>query len=229
MKPSPLNLSVLTFLAIMCAIPNARLMAQIPNRLIDAPFTAVQTIDTVQKDGTHRIVTGTVARRRDGSTYTELRNADGSGTIIIYDAATQTGLQCYLGRGICNSFDNGSPNPYPWPMDYVATYFRQWAQFGPKNVQGKSVETFLSRRVLEGVDVAELSMDSGDGRTSQRWYAPALDLNLRLTGHYPADGIEKEARIENLKLGEPEAKLFGIPDGYRKVTMVRGRVQEPPR
>jgi hypothetical protein len=158
-----------------------------------------------------------------------MRNADGSGFQVAYDASTQKNLQCYLGRGYCTLTDGGPvTDPKPWPADYVATYFRQWAQYGPNNVQGTTVETFVSRQILEGVDVAEMTVKPADGRTFERWYSPALDLNLRMIAHYPESGTERDMRMEHVKLGEPDAKLFGIPDGYRLVKMVQGRVVAPP-
>ncbi len=184
-----------------------------PTPITGAPFEAAKIMNTSLATGVHTTL-GTVARRSDGSAYFELKNLDGTGIVVIRDVARHQTIELYLDRHMFSVW------PVSWkaqarPAGYAQQYFESARAPGSKRVVDGGLEiTTIGRRKIEGVETIGFSEKAADGRTSERWYSPALDLNIENKSHDPAKNIDSETQIEQIRLGEPDAKLFEIPAGY---------------
>ena len=77
--------------------------------------------------------------------------------------------------------------------------------------------------MMEGLETVGTTEVVTDGRSFEWWYSPALDINLRMAGNYPLTGVKTERKLEHVVLGEPDGKLFEVPDGYKDVTEYQRR------
>ena len=110
--------------------------AQVPTAIKNAPFTASETDITTNADGTTRLAVGTVARRSDGSTYRESKNADGSGGILVTDLLQHRWFQLYLGKGVYTS-----GNSEACPAERAKSFFDSSHEAGFTYKQGTVVIT----------------------------------------------------------------------------------------
>lgn len=203
------------FLLFLLAPALCQIAAQMPQPLTNVPFVAVRIQTSTQPSGSHTTF-GSVARRSDGSGYVEFNSSDGTRVALIQDVVHHQIIELYLKRHMYSVFPQPNLKASIWPGEgYTQRYIESVGKPGSKRELDGGVEiTTIGQRVIEGVDTVGLIEQSADGRTSEHWYSPALDLDLNRTSHVPAKSFESDTQIKQLHLGEPDAKLFEIPDGY---------------
>lgn len=84
---------------------------------------------------------------------------------------------------------------------------------GSKSIDGLAVEG--TRETLTFAPQA-FGNDKPVVVTKEYWYSPQLQVNLLVTRNDPRNGTQR-LEVTELKLGEPEADWFTVPDGYRVV------------
>lgn len=167
------------------------------------------------------------ARDSTGREYREARdlvpaNSDREPPVIrtvVYDPKASLITTCTPDQQVCRQtpFD-----PTSHPVDEPV---------GP-STDGKSVlaRESLGTKTMDGLEVTgtreTLTFNPGAfGNdkpvvvTKEIWYSPQLQFNLSVTRNDPRNGTQK-VEVTDLKLGEPGAEWFVIPDGYR---LVQGR------
>ena len=188
--------------------------AQMPQPITNAPFVAMRIQTSTQPSGSHTTF-GTVARSSDGSGYVEFNSSDGTRMALILDVVHHQMIELYLKTHMYSVFPQPNIKASTWPEGYAQHYIESAGKPGSKRkVDGGLEITTIGQRVIEGVDTIGFSEQSADGRTSERWYSPALNLDISKKSHFPAQDIDSDTRIQQLHLGEPDAKLFEIPNGY---------------
>lgn len=191
-----------------------QIAAQMPQPITNAPFVAMRIQTSTQPSGSQTTF-GTVARSSDGSGYVEFNGSDGTRIALIQDLVHHRMIELYLNHHMYSVFPNPNIKASTWPQGYAQHYMESVGKPGSKQELDGGLEiTTIGQRVIEGVDTIGFSEQSADGRTFERWYSPALDLDINKTSHVPDKGIDSDTQIQQLHLGEPDAKLFEIPDGY---------------
>lgn len=84
---------------------------------------------------------------------------------------------------------------------------------GSKSIDGLAVEG--TRETLTFAPQA-FGNDKPVVVSKEYWYSPQLQVNLLVTRNDPRNGTQR-LEVTELKLGEPEADWFTVPDGYRVV------------
>jgi len=194
-----------------------------------APFHAKITvqIDRQLPDGTkvgQKYYT-LVARDGNGREYRENRDlvpADSDreppiNFTIVYDPKTSLRTTCYPDRHTCQqiTFD-----PTQHPVEEPA---------GPSS-DGKSVlmREDLGKKTIDGMECTgtretrtfnpgAFGNDKPVVVIKEIWYSPQLQFNLSVTRSDPRNGTQK-LEVVDLKLGDPGAEWFTMPDGYRLVS-----------
>lgn len=188
--------------------------AQVPSPVTDAPFTGVRTQTVIKSVGSHTTF-GTLARRSNGSGYVELRNSDGTGIVLISDAIHHQIIELDLAHHSYTVSSQPALKVQIRPEGYAQFYMKSAGEPGSKRALDGGLEiTTIGRRTIENVDTVGFDETATDGRTFERWYSPALDLNLEQKTHAPALGVDSDTRIEQIHRGEPDVNLFEIPSGY---------------
>jgi uncharacterized protein YecT (DUF1311 family) len=166
-----------------------------------------------------------VARDSNGREYREGRNiipadSDREPPLVhtnVYDPKTSLRTTCIPDQRTCRQviFD-----PTQHPVDDPA---------GP-STDGKSVLTreSLGTKTIDGLECTgtretrtfnpgAFGNDKPVIVTKEIWYSPQLQFNLSVTRLDPRNGMQK-LEVTDLKLGDPGAEWFVLPDGYRIVT-----------
>ena len=134
----------------------------------------------------------------------------------VYDPKTSLRTTCNPVRRVCQQYTfDPTGHPAEEPV-------------GP-STDGKSVLTRedLGKKTMDGVEVVgtretrtfapgAFGNDKPVIVTKEYWYSPQLQFNLSLTRIDPRNGTQK-LEVTDLKLGEPGAEWFALPDGYRIV------------
>jgi hypothetical protein len=187
--------------------------AQMPPNIANAPFTAVRTSTTTHADVTNTTV-GIIARRSDGSTYVELKTPAGKGEVLIFDVAHHRTIELYL----ADHFYTVSPSPNlqaeTRAAEYVQHYLKSSGEPGFKRRNGDWEITTLSQRKVGDVAAVGFSEQRVDGRKFEHWYSPVLDMNVETQQHDPSQGIDAKMQMQDIRLVEPDDRLFQIPPGY---------------
>jgi hypothetical protein len=195
--------------------------AQIPFSILRAPFTAVATVTDTTPAGV-KVATGIIARRSDGSTYFAINltsNTDpkvglGQKVAWIHDLATHKNYTLSLSRQDYQEWSTDS-KAMDWTKQSATDALKQSGSVGSKYTSGEWEITVLGLRTIEGVDTVGTRQTNPNGRIIEKWFSPTLDLDLIVKNHNPSLG-DREVHIEQIRLGEPDATLFKIPDGYTK-------------
>ncbi len=175
------------------------------------PFSATQTLDYEPTEG----ATDPVAVHREGALYrdsegrmrTELKYP-GYTAVFIQDCVTHVLYDWTIGEGKrdmelrcgdikhsgMGTVTDNTPAPLR-PNEQVALM--------------EGIETRHSRLVRE---------EGGVELIYEHWYAPTLHLNL-LQVTYGGDLGKTTHRIFNLKMDEPDAALFQVPEGFTTKTL----------
>jgi hypothetical protein len=171
------------------------------------PFSATQTLDYEPTDGASDPVAvhreGTLYRDSKGRMRTELKYP-GYMAVFIQDCVTHVLYDWTVGDGKrdmelrCGDMKRSGMGTV---TDNTPAPLRPNEQV----VLIEGVETRHSRSVREKEGKVELIYE--------HWYAPSLHVNL-LQVTYGGDLGKTTHRIFNLKMDEPDAALFQIPDGF---------------
>jgi uncharacterized protein YecT (DUF1311 family) len=136
---------------------------------------------------------------------------------IVYDPKSSLRPTCTPDQRICRqtTFD-----PTQHPVDEST---------GPSS-DGKSVLTreSLGTKTIDGLECTgtretltfnpgAFGNDKPVAVVKEIWYSPQLQFNLSVTRTDPRNGTQK-LEVTDLKLGDPGAEWFVMPDGYRLVT-----------
>ena len=164
------------------------------------------------------------ARDGKGRTYREGRDVVAADSdrepplmrTFVYDPKTSLITTCNPVRRTCQQ---SSFNPTSHPADEAV---------GP-SADGKSVLTRedLGKKTMQGLEAigtretrtfapGAFGNDKPVVVTKEIWYSPRLQFNLSVTRIDPRNGVQK-LEVTDLKLGEPGAEWFALPDGYRMV------------
>jgi hypothetical protein len=201
---------------------------QIIRETTDAPFTATRTSISTRSDGVIAD-TGLIARRSDGSTYTELRNPNGkdarelAGYIIILDISKHRTIELYPAYKKYRLSEDPNLKAYVRPTEYVALAMSTPQPAGTKRQQGDWEYTSLGERQTQGVIAIGSLKTRTDGYTIEDWYSPALDLKLESKNHQVNPEIVTVTTFTGIHLGEPDPNLFEIPAGYTEDTYLKDK------
>ncbi len=202
---------------------HAKIAVQITRQLPDGTTVAQKYYTLVARDGT-------------GREYREARDlvpADSDRDpplirTIVYDPKTSLMTTCIPDRRICHQ---AGFNPTAHPADEPTG----------ASSDGRSVLTreSLGTKITDGLEVSgtretrtfnpgAFGNDKPVVVTKEIWYSPQLQFNLAVTRTDPRNGTQK-FEVTDLKLGEPGAEWFALPDGYRLVQerMIANRMNGP--
>jgi hypothetical protein len=196
---------------------------QVPNMITGAPFTALRTL-TATSPSRVTVSTGTVARRSDGSTYIEMRSnssnpRSGAGIVVITDVTQHRTIQLLVADHLYTVMPNPELKANALPSGYAEHYMQQEGPEGTKRTVGEWEITTLSQRQIDGVNTIGTSQVNAEGRSFERWYSPVLDLNIESKNRNPSppNVYEADTQFREIRLGEPDAKLFEVPEGYTEI------------
>jgi hypothetical protein len=187
--------------------------AQVVPNTTGAPFIAQRTSTSSSSNGLQTTV-GTIARRSDGSTYVELKSPEGKGLVLITDVPHHRTIELYLDHHFFTVYPSPDLLVQTLPAGYAAHYMESAGQPGSKRTNGEWQITTLSHRKIGDVDTVGFSEQKADGRIFERWYSPVLYMNVETKQHDPEHAADSEMRLQNVRLIEPDAKLFEVPPGY---------------
>jgi uncharacterized protein YecT (DUF1311 family) len=133
---------------------------------------------------------------------------------VVYDPVGSLITTCYPERRTCRNFALAPPPTEP--------------QVGP-SADGKSVleRESIGAKTLDGLQAqgtretltfapGSFGNDKPVVVTKEYWYSPQLQVNLTVTRMDPRNSTQ-HLEMQDLKLGDPGADWFRVPDGYRVV------------
>ena len=104
-----------------------------------------------------------------------------------------------------------SKMPYQVPQRPPEACERRFVSgFGDTRV---SVER--SAGVIQGVEVERVSVDGPNADSMDVYMAPSLGCQVLRTIHNRDGQVLETRAVNNLRIGDPDANLFRIPEGYR--------------
>jgi uncharacterized protein YecT (DUF1311 family) len=136
---------------------------------------------------------------------------------LVYDPKTNMITNCYPEQRICRqAFFDSSRHPVDVPVgpssDGTSVLARE--DLGKKIIDG--LET-IGTRETQTFSPGAFGNDKPVVVTREMWYSPQLQFDLSVTRLDPRNGTQK-IEVTGLKLGDPGAEWFAIPDGYRLVS-----------
>jgi hypothetical protein len=169
------------------------------------------------------------ARDADGRVYREVRDmlpvsSDMEPALIrtyIYDPRTSLISTCTPDRQSCQQITLQPPpedEPAGPSKDGKSVLTRE--SLGTKTINSLECTGTLETRTY---NPGAFGNDKPVVVTKEIWYSPQLQFNLSVTRIDPRYGTQK-LEVTDLKLGDPGAEWFSIPDGYR---FVSGRGIQP--
>jgi hypothetical protein len=193
-----------------------------------APFTA-----TVVTEWTHLMPDGTtvtlrnhrlIARDGEGRVFQERRmlTPDGNTAETPLSALEYVDPTRHL-RYSCNPAVHGCFESF---YNRVVSNLSAETAIGGQTAVGMIQRENLGRRTTEGLqavgsrDVVAVNQDNKSLYAGKKltvnevWFSPQLDINL-VTERFWARGGNAKFWVENVHLGEPDAKLFQLPAGYK--------------
>jgi uncharacterized protein YecT (DUF1311 family) len=165
-----------------------------------------------------------IARDSNGRVYREGRELVPAGSDlepsllrkIVYDPKTLLKFTCTPERKVCTQITyNPALNPTVEPtgpaQDGKSVLERK--DLGTKTIEGLQA---IGTREIRTYSPGAFGNDKPVVVTREIWFSPQLQINLSVTRMDPRSGTQKIETVD-LKLGEPAADWFAIPDGYRTV------------
>ena len=200
---------------------------EIPKPFVGAPFTAVGTA-TITKGTDVYVATGTAARRSDGSIYwyivTKKNGVEIPSIIILDDATKHVALELYVWLHQYTS-DPWQASDFVFHPISAEQYLKRAGGEGAKRTLGDNQYETLGIREIAGLQTVGTRLVRPIG-TLETWYSPELDMNLERKAHEAKPGGEDVLMTtQEVRLGEPDPKLFEVPPGYTLVdrkTLVHG-------
>jgi len=221
-----------------CPSPTAAAGQPTPNnvRLVTgSPYSALgisQTVTTLP-DG-HRIMRQNTIRQwrdSDGRTRSEyslssiggLRPLELNTTVTVIDdpetreryvlqssnkvAVTMPIAPCRVNAGLEPDLSVGPPRPAGLPMNVT-----QPVKLGERKVNG---ETAAGSRVEATIPAGAIGNDKPINMSAEQWYGKKLQVVVEATYRDPRTG-ETRYKLSDIRRGEPDARLFRVPDNYTK-------------
>jgi hypothetical protein len=204
--------------------------------LASAPFQATVTAEWTKHlpDGTTTVVKNhrLVVRDSQGRIYQERRTLVPEGSsqesrifrIEISSPITHTKYFCNPSLSECELHDYNVPVTEPVvPVGEISngTRYLSRASLGTKTTEGlEAVGTRETITIQTGVIGNNAPVDS----TKEFWYSPKLGLNLQVLRLDPLHG-DQLFNVTDLKLSEPDSRLFVLPAGC-KVLDMRGTANQ---
>ena len=165
-----------------------------------------------------------IARDSTGRVYREGRELVPAGSDmepsllrkIVYDPKSLLKITCTPERKVCSQTGyNPGLNPTVEPtgpaQDGKSVLERK--DLGTKTIEGLQA---IGTREIRTYSPGAFGNDKPVIVTRELWYSPQLQINLAVTRVDPRSGTQKIEAVD-MKLGEPAADWFTIPDGYRTV------------
>jgi len=165
------------------------------------------------------------ARDTEGHEYREARDmvpasSDREPALIrttVYDPKTSLVRNCFPAQQICRQMQfDATSHPVDEPVgpssDGKSVLARE--SLGKKQMLGLEVE---GTRETVTFKAGAFGNDKPVVVTKEIWYSPRLQFNVAVTRDDPRNGMQK-FEVSDLKLGDPEASWFTLPDGYRLVS-----------
>jgi hypothetical protein len=185
-----------------------------------SPFTATVNTEWIRQlpDGSNITLKNhrTVARDANGRVFEERRffvPDDGKRESTVYqieisDPAAHERYICRVTERVCRL------------EQFVAYEFKPKAapgasgveNLGTQNVSG--LETIGSRET-HLIETATYGNAAPILERKEFWYSPQLGINLITRRQDPRFSSQQNFEVTNIALGEPDAKLFGPPSGYK--------------
>jgi hypothetical protein len=94
---------------------------------------------------------------------------------------------------------------------------RKTEGLGQRTIEGLTAE---GRRITTTIPIGAIGNDRPIQTTSERWYSPELQVNLRTERHDPRTG-DSVFQLTNIRRGEPARSLFEAPPGYSVKALVK--------
>lgn len=192
--------------------------------LAGQPFSARVQVEFTRQlpDGTSIAEKYYAQEARDGAgrVYRESRDAVPADSdreppllwTILYDPLDSLIDTCYPERRMCRQMQLASPpaveEPGPSP-DGMSVLTRE--NLGTKTIDGL---TAVGTRDTRSFKPGAFGNDKPIDVVKEFWYSPRLQVNLLVTRIDPRRGTEK-LEFTDLKLGEPGAEWFALPEGYQ--------------
>jgi hypothetical protein len=197
----------------------------------NAPFSAVITTEwtRIMPDGSKATIRNhrTVARDSSGRVFQERRyfTPDGDKQITrlleldYEDPARHETWVCHPNMQVCSVYKSG--------MSTMVTTQKS----GPlPNGRGEVTLEQLGQKTIEGVDVVgsrEVTTLNAGAMGNEKpqpivkefWYSPRLGINIATKRFDPRASAIQDFEVSLINLGEPDAKLFEPPAGFRVVRM----------
>lgn len=202
--------------------------AQWPTTISGVPFTAFVTQTATWPDKT-TTSSGVIARRSDGSGYwgvslvssTDPKDPTDRKTAAFNDIPGHKNYTLLLWLHSYEVFPNDLA-PHAYTPQTAAAYLKRQGGEGYERTVGIVHIKMLGIRNIEGFDTVGTLEVLDDGRRSERWYSPELDMALESKSHDPKTG-DLTVKVEQIKTGEPDAALFQVPAGFTPVPRDRRR------
>lgn len=199
--------------------------------LTNAPFTATVSTTWVRRldDGSTETIQNhrTIARDNLGRIYQQRRRLYPEGDpreneirqIEISDPHTREIFYCYPSGHTCevrSYYVPTSPAPVipAGPLDAGKAFLTR-APLGNDSVSG--VETVGTRETTT-LNAGAIGTDRSISIVKEFWYSPQLGINLIEKRQDPRVGTQTFT-VSDVSLGEPDARLFETPVGFRTIDM----------
>jgi hypothetical protein len=214
--------------------PNARFIGaelRFGDKLVEGhPFSAETVIEDTRRlyDGSTvtKSVSGAIYRNTAGSTRREqplemiggvqVGGSDGKPQTLVFinDFAnrTQTFLDANNKTARTHTIGDG-PRP-EGPGGPAARSGEKTESLGTKTIDGVKVE---GTRITFEIPAGHLGNDKPIEVVTENWFSPELGVMV-MSRHIDPIAGEHVFRLTNIKLGEPSADLFTVPQGYKLET-----------
>jgi len=198
----------------------------------NAPYSAEAITETRQvlEDGTrieqrhsYKIYRDSQGRmRRESESGTEVWIVDPvANTSYVLDIAKQEARSMPLWVPLADSKERAfiqhkQNEQIIAPIDKNARFepSTRWISLGRQLVEGVEAE---GRQTVDTIGVGEIGNDRPIVITSETWYSPELQLQVKTRRYDPRSG-ESTFRLSNLRRGDPAPDLFRVPVNYRMVS-----------
>lgn len=198
--------------------------------IANAPFSAVVVTEwtRIMPDGSTALVKNhrTVARDSVGRVFQERRYFGPEGDkqvtrlseVDYEDPTLHQLLRCYPDRKVCEVYKVTRPASAIAlsPAKQTAEVGTQWEDLGRKTVDNVEV---LGSREVRTIGVGVIGNEKAQPVVKEFWYSPRLGINIITKRFDPRVSAMQNFDVTNINQGEPDARLFQVPSGYKMVEM----------
>jgi hypothetical protein len=183
------------------------LLEQFEQTLDDGTRIARENHEVVMRDGKGRIYRARTIQRPGNSESEPLRS------VTITDTVAHLQYFCSPFRKVCTQMGYRPPPTMLRPRipDSHKRSDIKVEELGTSNISGVEVEGKLVTRVIPEGTVGN---DRPLTTTEELWHSNELDVDMQVKRTDPRMGTRTTTMTE-VNVGEPDAKYFQIPEGYR--------------